>query len=282
MCSPSPPPPPDYAGAANAQGAANVETAIANTILNRPNEVTPYGTRTWTPTGSTQVGNYSVPNYQSNINFTDLGKKLFDAGNNISLGLADSGQKALSGVQASVANPLDLSSLPQGRDAITDAMYQRYTRLLDPQYAQLQRSTETNLINKGFSVGDEAYTKEMNNFERNRENAYADARNQAITSGSGIAQNERNQAINEILLKRQQPLAELSSLRTGAAPQQPTFQPFAANANAQPAPVFAGAQAAGQYGTDVYNQQAASNSGMLGGLFKLGAAALPLMFGVPA
>jgi hypothetical protein len=40
---PSPPPAPDYAGAALAQGAANKETAIAQAKLNNPNVVSPYG-----------------------------------------------------------------------------------------------------------------------------------------------------------------------------------------------------------------------------------------------
>ena len=40
---PTPPPAPDYAGAAIAQGAANKETAIAQAKLNNPNVVSPYG-----------------------------------------------------------------------------------------------------------------------------------------------------------------------------------------------------------------------------------------------
>lgn len=50
-----PPPAPDYAGAAAAQGAANKETAIASSRLNNPNVVSPYGTQTWSEPGGTRV-----------------------------------------------------------------------------------------------------------------------------------------------------------------------------------------------------------------------------------
>jgi hypothetical protein len=47
MCSPSPPPAPDYAGAAQQQGQANLAAARLQTQLNRPNQITPWGTQTW-------------------------------------------------------------------------------------------------------------------------------------------------------------------------------------------------------------------------------------------
>lgn len=59
---------PDYLSAALAQGQLGKEASLSQTGLNRPNEVTPYGTRTWTRTagtgGSGGVGN---PNQQTPI-----------------------------------------------------------------------------------------------------------------------------------------------------------------------------------------------------------------------
>ncbi|MFZ9616621.1 MAG: hypothetical protein ACO3AG_08130, partial [Fluviibacter sp.] len=46
--SPSPPPAPDYAGAAAAQGAANLETAQAQGRMNNPNIIGPLGSQTVT------------------------------------------------------------------------------------------------------------------------------------------------------------------------------------------------------------------------------------------
>lgn len=46
MCAPSPPPAPDYAGAAKEQGAANLQAAMLQSRMNNPNVVGPYGTQT--------------------------------------------------------------------------------------------------------------------------------------------------------------------------------------------------------------------------------------------
>jgi len=42
---PSPPPAPDYRGAAQEQGVANIESARATAKLSNPNMYTPYGTQ---------------------------------------------------------------------------------------------------------------------------------------------------------------------------------------------------------------------------------------------
>lgn len=261
MCGSSPPPAPDYVGAANAQGAANVETAIANNIMGRPNEVTPYGTRNWTTTGSTQVGNYAIPNQQSSVDFTPAGQELFDKTLTMQGGMADAGVNAVGGVNSALSQPLDISG---NREALTDAMYRRSTRLLDPQYAQLEDKTRTDLVNRGFSVGNEGYTNAMDNFARQRDSAYGQARDQATTGGA-------NQAIQEAVLARTQPLQELNALRTGAMPQQPTFQNFS-SAQAQPAPMFAATQAQGNAAMQNYGYDVSSNNNTLSGLASLGSA----------
>lgn len=54
MDSPSPPPAPDPNVVAAAQGQANSEAARLTTKLNRPNQITPFGTLTWSQGGSSQ------------------------------------------------------------------------------------------------------------------------------------------------------------------------------------------------------------------------------------
>ncbi|ULA61750.1 MAG: hypothetical protein LZF60_360097, partial [Nitrospira sp.] len=46
MCSPQAPPTPDYKGAAQEQGQANLDAARATGKLNNPNVISPYGTQT--------------------------------------------------------------------------------------------------------------------------------------------------------------------------------------------------------------------------------------------
>lgn len=57
--SPSPPPAPDYAGAAKAQGQANLDAARATAKLNNPNIINPYGTQTVTYGGGAPTFNQS-------------------------------------------------------------------------------------------------------------------------------------------------------------------------------------------------------------------------------
>ena len=57
MCSPSPPPAPDYAAQAQAQGTANVQAAQASNTLNNPNVISPYGTQTFTEGGGAPAFN---------------------------------------------------------------------------------------------------------------------------------------------------------------------------------------------------------------------------------
>ena len=68
--SPSAPAQPDYVGAANAQGAANVDTARTQGKINNPNIITPYGTQTVTwgsgqPTFNEQGYNDALAKYNA-------------------------------------------------------------------------------------------------------------------------------------------------------------------------------------------------------------------------
>ena len=74
MCSPSPPPAPDYKGAAEATAAGN-----------RVSQYTPYGNLIYSQEGQDTQGN---PMYRQTVNLSDTGQKLLDAQNQTSLGLS--------------------------------------------------------------------------------------------------------------------------------------------------------------------------------------------------
>lgn len=57
-CAPSPPPAPDYAGAAQQQGQANIDAARTQGRLNNPNVFTPYGSQTVTYGGGFDQAGY--------------------------------------------------------------------------------------------------------------------------------------------------------------------------------------------------------------------------------
>ena len=80
---------------------------------------------------------------------------------------------------------LDPKLLTQGT---TDALYQANTQYLDPQFAQNQAKLESQLANQGITRGSEAYNNAMLNFNNQKQQAYTDARNQAIGQGTAAAQ----------------------------------------------------------------------------------------------
>lgn len=69
MCSPSPPPAPDYLGAAKQQGEANLDAAKLQGKINNPNVVNPYGTQATTYGSGLNQGAYNTAqsNYESQL-----------------------------------------------------------------------------------------------------------------------------------------------------------------------------------------------------------------------
>lgn len=208
MCSASPPPPPDVIGQANAQGAANRETALAQGHINNPNIVGPGMSRTitWdgeTPTITTNLSPEELDIYNQNVaNRGGMGQ------------LAGQGIDSLHGI---VGKPLDLSGVarsgsvytPDGRlkpSQVPDALNSNLLPKAPNAYrggqdlpglqsgedvrsrvigAMLQRSndqinkqqdqTQSDLIARGLRPGTEAYKREMDAIGRQRNDAMAQA-----------------------------------------------------------------------------------------------------------
>ncbi len=80
------------------------------------------------------------------------------------------------------------------RQSVSDAMYRRQTRDLDPQSEQANSDLRNRLNAQGITAGSEAYNREMDNQSRQQANAYADARDRAI--GAGGAEESRINQMN--------------------------------------------------------------------------------------
>lgn len=268
---PDPPPPPDYAAAARAQGGANVQSAIATNVMNRPTEVTPYGTRSWSHTGDFLVpaaeGNnaFYVPQYTSTTALTPTGQARFDQEQRIIGNLGNVAESGLSRVGSSFAKPFDFASANDARDRAESALFSR----LEPKLAQDRESLRTQLINTGHREGTEGYGRAM---KRADEQA-TDARLQVINAAAP----ERDRMVQLAAMLRNQPLNELNALRTGSQVSLPQFQPYATS-NVQPAPIFNAAQA--QYGANqaAYNAEAQQNAATMQGLGQLAGTAGLFMF----
>lgn len=98
---------------------------------------------------------------------------------------------------------------------IEDAMMARARRLLDPQFAEQQRTMEQQLANRGLAPGSEAYDNAVSQFGRARNDAYESAANQSVMAGTQEQQRLLDQQYRYDQLQQQQRMAELQAQAAG-------------------------------------------------------------------
>lgn len=257
---PSAPAAPDPAEVAKAQAGANKEAVQESARVNQINEVSPFGTRTYS-------GDIGSPGrtVTTSLNATD--QATLDQQRQLASQLTGQAQNRAGQITNDKFTLDGISALPTDfsadRAKVEDALYSRAASRLDPQFQQSSHDLEVKLANQGIPVGSEAWQREMDNFSRAKNDAYAGARNDAIGMGGaeearsfGMAQAGRQQGISDRLLERQQPMNELAAYLQGApALNAPNF---AAPAQYQQAP----ADVTGAYGL----QQSARNAAYQGGV----------------
>jgi hypothetical protein len=286
---PAPPPTPDYAGAAVAQGAANLESARATARLSNPNTYTPYGTQLVSYEGD-------VPTIRQTL--TPTAQKTLEAQQGVELSLANLGSKGAQTASNVLDKPfsfggpdvqtsLDLSNVAKmpvnagmtGQEAIMQR--------LEPSLARQRTSTETQLINQGLRPGTEAYDNAINLLGQQETDARTQAVLQGINLDIGANQQGYGQALEsgkfgntaqqqmlaQAIQGRQMPLNEITALMSGSQIQNPQFGAYSGS-TVQPAPIFAGTQAQGAFDQNNYNQQVSQANAATAGLYSLGGAAL--------
>lgn len=282
----SPPTGPSASSLISQQSGANTDAALLQAQLNRVDTTTPFGSQKFG-----RVADPSAPGgyrYTQDISFSPTQQKLYDAetSNQIaSQGIAGNMQGR---VADSVANPLDLSSagaaekamsgdaFSQDRDKVTSALFDRLTRLRKPQMDRDRSALDVQLRNQGLMPGTEAYDNGMKSMLDSQNTEMSDAADRALLAGgteqsrlqadsranAGLNNQVRSQAVQETLLKRQQPLAEFNSFRTGNTPTLPTFQPFGMG-SVSPVNTTAAAQTQYQSQADAYNAKIAQMQSLL-------------------
>jgi len=103
MDSPQAPAAPDPVATAAAQGTANVEAARVTAGLNRPDQITPYGSQTWTQNGD---------KWTSTTTLDPRAQAVLDAQLKTSQGLTGSIDSALQRTTDTLANPIDYAGAP--------------------------------------------------------------------------------------------------------------------------------------------------------------------------
>jgi hypothetical protein len=286
---PTPPPAPDYAGAAVAQGASNLESARATAKLSNPNTYTPYGTQLVSYDGD-------VPTIRQTL--TPQAQQTLEAEQRVQTSLANLGEKGTQMASTVLDKPfafggpavqtsLDTSNIARmpvnagttGQEAIMSR--------LEPSLARARTSTETNLINQGLRPGTEAYDNAIRSLGEQETDqrtqavlqginldtaANAQGYNQALQSGQ-FGNTAQQQALAQAIQGRQMPLNEITALMSGSQIQNPQFQAYQ-GANVAPAPTFAATQAQGAFDANAYNQRVATQNANTAGLYSLGGQAV--------
>lgn len=215
MGGPSAPSPPDPKATASAQTATNIGTEIANQAGSLINQVTPYGTLRYDQTGTYTYQDplnptadpYEIPKYTAFTEFSPEGQELSDRNIQTQLNLAQLGQDQSAKLNSLLGSPVEL-----GNEAVEGRIAELQRARMDPYFSDRRASLDADLANRGITRGSDAYDREVQNFEQNRNDAY----NQMFLSGRG-------QAINEQLTERNQPLNEIIGLMSGSQVTQPQF-----------------------------------------------------------
>lgn len=273
---------------ATAQGTSNVNTAIANALLNNTSQVTPYGTVNIKQTGSQTVGTgadaQQVPTFTSTSTPSAPVAQLIGQQEQLANTLAGQGQQVAGNIDTSKLNLTNNPNLAQvptdpstyNQSAIT-AAYNQATSRLNPQWDQAQRQQEDQLASQGLAPGSAAYTTAMDTFNRAKNDAYSSAENNAQSAGLAAAGQTFNeslssnqQGVSNLLQQTNQPINELAALLQGspAIGQAPT----SGGAQVQVAPNNVGnAYAISQQGAQQnYQNQLASQNAAYGGLAGIG------------
>jgi hypothetical protein len=283
--SPSPPPAPDYAGAAREQGVANEATARLQGRINNPNVSGPLGGQTVT------FGEGDQPTITQTL--TPDAQSTLEAQQRVQRSLANLGEQGIGTARTALANPfspnsqglqlrIDTSNLARMPVNAGTTGQEAIMARLAPQLERQDAATRSRLLNQGLVPGGEAYENAMIS-ENQRKN---DLLTQAVVQGIGLDTNTRAQGFNEASSEmaaqnaaqqaelqreaflRQQPLNEITGLMSGSQIQMPQFQGYSPTSIA-PAPLFAGAQAQGASDMDRYGIQSSNVNAQNAGLFNL-------------
>jgi hypothetical protein len=286
---PSPPPAPDYVGAAKQQGVENLEAARTTAKLGNPNVYSPYGNQTVTYEGDVPTVTQTLtPQAQETLNaqqkvqtgLANLGSQGVETAKNVlNTPFAFNGPNVQTSLDTSGIAKMPINAGTTGQEAIMSR--------LEPSLARNRVSTETQLINQGLRPGSEAYDNaikllgQQENDQRTQAaltginldtSANAQEFNQALQGGQ-FGNTAQQQDLAQKIQYRQMPINEIAALMSGSQIQNPTFSPYQ-GANVQPAPIANATAQEGQFAQNTYNQQVASANAQNAGLFSLGGAGI--------
>jgi hypothetical protein len=180
---------PDPYTTAAAQTSTNNATAQFNKALNLNNYSNPFGGQQTVAVGSSPDG---APIYQTSITASQplqnlINGSMAQAGNaNGTLNNAIFGLGGINSQLGTLGQQINPQAAQQANQQGQQAAYAAQTQYLDPQFKQGQSSLESQLANQGLVPGSQAYDNAMTNFNNSKQQAYSNAANQSVLTGSQI------------------------------------------------------------------------------------------------
>ena len=194
---------PDYAAAAEAQGEANLESAQYTSAINRPDEFSTEGSRTWSLKPGADPDNPQPGDWIVNTALSPEQQGLYDQEIQNKQYLGNLATQGLGAVTDLLGTPFDASGLPAApttgfegftlpdsesafsadRKRVEDALYQKATQYYDPRFAQEEATMRNRLVNQGLDENSEAFRRQMDQFSQNKNSAYEGAVNSSIAAG---------------------------------------------------------------------------------------------------
>ena len=250
---------PDPKQTAAAQTSTNIGTAIANNEMGNVNQVTPYGNLTYRTTGTYSYTDpndgktYQIPKYTATQTLSPEQEAILNENQRADKNLSTLAANQSGFLTDYMSKPVNLNN-----DAVEGRLMELGRKRLDPILAERQQNTEQALADKGIKLGSAAYDRAMALDTQGQNDAY----NQLLLGG-------RQQAVQEALTQRNQPINEITALLSGSQVSQPNF----VNTGQSRIPTT---DVAGIINQDYQNrlgqwqQQQANSNAMMGGLFSLG------------
>lgn len=226
----SAPDPPDYAAAAEEQGKANVNSALASNFLNQVSQVGPNGSLTYSydpSKGYTLPDGTKIPGVTATTTLSPEQQALYNQNNQLSQNLNNLALQGLDYVGDTVNDPIDLNGLPQfagqldrtqysGQignsgpiqgnydfsqvqgmpqisdfNATRDQVTDAYMQRLQPYLDKERQSMDSRLATQGITHGSEAYGWDNDVFNRGAN----DQRIAALLAGDKASQDLFNNAM---------------------------------------------------------------------------------------
>ena len=316
-----PPSAPNPALAIAAQSAANSDAIRESAKISSIDQFSPFGSLTYqrdsegVPTA--QISSLT-PGSQEFLNTTeDIGNTLGNTAMDLSQFLPNSNFN-LDGIQTVSPNELSFNgglninpTITAGNNyggdisAVEQATFDRTKGLIDPEFAISRDQLEQRLADRGIPVGSEAYTKELDRFDRNKGETYSRLASDAVLAGrqeqgrlfgqdltqqgTSFAQNlqsrqqstadqlsninlqdsARSRQINERLLTRSQPFNEIAALLQGAPAINAQQYAPPPQYNVAPPNVIDAQFGSANLANQQFNQQQQLSAANLGGLYGL-------------